>query len=149
MTAKSDIDVVPPQNRQMPMQIPTKDMEKPQSVIPTLRISHMPEKRERDIGQPQVHHAAVSQPLPKQGSLLKSVLFIGEGRGVSCSSKGDLARPANCFLVCRMFWDEEASRSQVCWNTLDPEFNFIQVGIPCLIFLEEPEYFLRKGIVNR
>ncbi|XP_067663139.1 C2 domain-containing protein 3-like [Haliotis asinina] len=34
----------------------------------------------------------------------------------------------NSYLVCRMFWCNDAVHSSVCWGTLQPQFNFLQVA---------------------
>ncbi|XP_046560040.1 C2 domain-containing protein 3-like [Haliotis rubra] len=34
----------------------------------------------------------------------------------------------NSYLVCRMFWCKDAVHSSVCWGTLQPQFNFLQVA---------------------
>ncbi|XP_048237074.1 C2 domain-containing protein 3-like isoform X2 [Haliotis rufescens] len=34
----------------------------------------------------------------------------------------------NSYLVCRMFWCNDAVHSTVCWGTLQPQFNFLQVA---------------------
>ena len=59
--------------------------------------------------------------------LLHSLLYIPEGRCICKDSHHGLDKPLNCYMVCRMFWDEEASRSRVCWSSLDPQFDFMQV----------------------
>lgn len=33
----------------------------------------------------------------------------------------------NTYLVCRMFWCNDAVHSSVCWGTLNPQYNFLQV----------------------
>lgn len=33
----------------------------------------------------------------------------------------------NTYLVCRMFWCDDAVHSNVCWGTADPAFHFSQV----------------------
>ena len=33
----------------------------------------------------------------------------------------------NTYLVCRMFWCDDAVRSNVCWGTFNPTFVFSQV----------------------
>ena len=35
----------------------------------------------------------------------------------------------NLYLVARMFWCDDISRSGVCWGTFDPEFRFLQVHV--------------------
>lgn len=37
----------------------------------------------------------------------------------------------NLYLVCRMFWCDDVSRSNVCWGTFEPQFNFVQVFTNC------------------
>ena len=59
--------------------------------------------------------------------LLHSLLYIPEGRCICKGSHHGLEKPLNCYLVCRMFWDEEASKSSVCWTSFDPQFDFMQV----------------------
>ncbi|XP_013378816.1 C2 domain-containing protein 3-like [Lingula anatina] len=38
----------------------------------------------------------------------------------------------NLYLVCRMFWCDDAVTSSVCWGTFNPVFNFVQIG-PVLV----------------
>ncbi|KAK3100781.1 hypothetical protein FSP39_025242 [Pinctada imbricata] len=38
----------------------------------------------------------------------------------------------NTYLVCRMFWCDDAVHSNVCWGNHDPTFNFIQIA-PVLV----------------
>lgn len=108
------------QNIQAPIRIETTEIEKPRSTHSVLHTRQVTEK---------VASAEVIQPLSRHDPAMKSLLFIREGRCISNSSNGQVDKPANCYLVCRMFWDEKASRSKVVWNSLDPEFNFIQVSI--------------------
>ena len=66
---------------------------------------------------------------------LHSLLVIPCGKRVSASAwqqeyvaARTIATACNSYLVCRMFWCEEVSRTNVCWNTVDPEFKFKQVS---------------------
>lgn len=61
--------------------------------------------------------------------LLHSLLNIPEGRRICKDSHQGLEKPSNCYMICRMFWDEEASRSKICWSSLDPQFDFMQVYV--------------------
>ncbi|XP_076468573.1 C2 domain-containing protein 3-like isoform X2 [Babylonia areolata] len=38
----------------------------------------------------------------------------------------------NTYLVCRMFWSNDSVHSNVCWGTLNPQYNFSQVA-PVLV----------------
>ena len=42
----------------------------------------------------------------------------------------------NTYLVCRMFWSNDSVHSNVCWGTLNPQYQFNQVTIhipfPCI-----------------
>lgn len=40
----------------------------------------------------------------------------------------------NTYLVCRMFWCDDAVHSDVCWNDPQPPYNFSQVCIKRKIF---------------
>ena len=42
-----------------------------------------------------------------------------------------LVTKSNLYLVCRMFWCEEVSKSRVCWGATNPLFGFKQVGGQC------------------
>ncbi|XP_071786712.1 C2 domain-containing protein 3-like isoform X1 [Asterias amurensis] len=33
----------------------------------------------------------------------------------------------NTYLVCRLFWSDDSVRSNVCWGTTEPNYNFMQV----------------------
>ncbi|XP_071847987.1 C2 domain-containing protein 3-like isoform X2 [Apostichopus japonicus] len=39
----------------------------------------------------------------------------------------------NAYLVCKMFWSDDAVHSHVCWGTSQPQFNFSQVAPVLLI----------------
>ena len=116
---------------QKPVRIDTKETENLQCAYPTRSVSHVKETIKHGVDRPTLHHGKMSLALPRKDTVLKSLLFIREGKSVSSNSIGRLATPTNSYLVCRMFWDEVASKSQVCWNSLDPEFNFVQVR--CLL----------------
>lgn len=40
----------------------------------------------------------------------------------------------NTYLVCRMFWCDDAVHSDICWNDPQPPYNFSQVCIKRKIF---------------
>ena len=42
----------------------------------------------------------------------------------------------NLYLVCRMFWCDEVSKSRVCWGSTNPLFGFKQVSK----FISKPVY---------
>ncbi|KAI8520271.1 C2 domain-containing protein 3 [Branchiostoma belcheri] len=56
------------------------------------------------------------QPVPKVGPVISG---FPAGRDLSVR---------NPYLVCRMFWCDETVRSNVCWGTNDPRFDFHQSG---------------------
>lgn len=67
---------------------------------------------------------------------LFNLLWIPEGKGLiehGYHSNQDmvsgLVTKSNLYLVCRMFWCEEVSKSRVCWGATNPPFGFKQVGI--------------------
>ena len=116
-------------NQQKPIRIHTQQIERPQTTEQVAATSQIIEKQKHDMGLPRPSRAMIKDPLPKEELLLKSLLYIPEGRCITRNSNEHTGKSPNCYLVCRMFWDEEASKSQVCWNAMDPEFNFNQVSI--------------------
>ncbi|XP_072039618.1 C2 domain-containing protein 3-like [Amphiura filiformis] len=99
------------------------------------------------------------QSTDHEGLTLHSLLLIPEGRGITMQgvipvnrsdkypqpqqqkphptgwsgwgSDRDMAT-RNTYLVCRMFWSDDSVRSNVCWGTPEPNYNFIQVA-PVLV----------------
>jgi len=68
-------------------------------------------------------------------STLYNLLWIPEGKALfqhDYHSSQDvpmgLVTKSNLYLVCRMFWCEEVSKSRVCWGTANPPFGFKQVS---------------------
>jgi len=66
---------------------------------------------------------------------LYNLLWIPEGKALfqhGYHSSQDvpmaLVTRNNLYLVCRMFWCEEVSKSRVCWGTTNPPFGFKQVS---------------------
>ena len=72
----------------------------------------------------------------EQDSLtLYNLLWIPEGKALlqhgyhrSQDVSVGLVTKSNLYLVCRMFWCEEVSKSRVCWGTVNPPFGFKQVS---------------------
>ncbi|XP_059149560.1 C2 domain-containing protein 3-like [Physella acuta] len=80
------------------------------------------------------------------GMTLHTLLYIQEGRQLSITGvpplhmaqkypalvkppvEGRDAVVRNTYLVCRMFWCNDSVHSNVCWGTLNPEYNFLQVA---------------------
>lgn len=65
--------------------------------------------------------------------LLHTLLWVPEGRDIAFQVNGHnqkmtAALGGSPYLVCRMFWSEDTSRSQVCWGTTAPQFGFKQVS---------------------
>ncbi|BFZ15049.1 hypothetical protein BsWGS_18088 [Bradybaena similaris] len=87
-----------------------------------------------------------------ESTTLHTLLLIQEGRNITLHGVPPLqmanrypgllqAKPEtagrdavtrNTYVVCRMFWTNDAVRSDVCWGTLNPEYNFLQVA-PVLV----------------
>lgn len=66
---------------------------------------------------------------------LYNLLWIPEGKALfqhGYHSSQDvpmgLVTKSNLYLVCRMFWCVEVSKSRVCWGTVNPPFGFKQVS---------------------
>ena len=66
---------------------------------------------------------------------LYNLLWIPEGKALfhhdhhsSQDVPMGLVTKCNLYLVCRMFWCEEVSKSRVCWGTANPPFGFKQVS---------------------
>lgn len=51
------------------------------------------------------------------------------------SNSHDMAT-RNLYLVSRMFWSEDVCRSDVCWGTLSPQFNFTQVFSTFVLYVQ-------------
>lgn len=59
------------------------------------------------------------------------LLWIPEGKDLiqhGYHSNQGLVTKNNLYLVCRMFWSDELSKSRVCWGSANPSFGFKQVG---------------------
>ncbi|XP_038063110.1 C2 domain-containing protein 3-like [Patiria miniata] len=51
------------------------------------------------------------------------------GLGVGISGLGGRDQTTrNTYLVCRLFWSDDSVRSNVCWGTTEPDYNFMQVS---------------------
>ena len=63
---------------------------------------------------------------------LYMLLWIPDGRDLIQhgyhGNKG-LVTKNNLYLVCRMFWCDEVSKSRVCWGSTNPPFGFKQVSM--------------------
>ncbi|XP_022100363.1 C2 domain-containing protein 3-like isoform X2 [Acanthaster planci] len=51
----------------------------------------------------------------------------GVGAGISGLGGRDQTT-RNTYLVCRLFWSDDSVRSNVCWGTTEPDYNFTQVS---------------------
>ena len=74
---------------------------------------------------------------------LYTLLWIPEGKGLmqhGYHSNQDVSRGLvtknNAYLVCRMFWCDEVSKSRVCWGTTNPPFGFKQVSMVHFILMK-------------
>ncbi|CAH3017538.1 unnamed protein product, partial [Porites evermanni] len=59
------------------------------------------------------------------------LLWIPEGKDLiqhGYHSNQGLVTKNNLYLVCRMFWCDELSKSRVCWGSANPSFGFKQVA---------------------
>lgn len=84
------------------------------------------------------------EPIVDHGNatvVLHTLLWIPEGRGVALQVSDNYVNQemvtavgGNPYLVCRMFWSEDTSRSQVCWGTATPQFGFKQVSLFTKVF---------------
>ena len=66
---------------------------------------------------------------------LYNLLWIPEGKVLTQhgfhtnqDAPSGLVIRSNLYLVCRMFWCEELSKSRVCWGESNPSFGFKQVS---------------------
>ncbi|XP_031563486.1 C2 domain-containing protein 3-like [Actinia tenebrosa] len=59
---------------------------------------------------------------------LHSLLWIPEGKEITPEPPGNSGRSANLFLVSRMFWCDEVSKSPIYWGTNNPQFVYKQVA---------------------
>jgi len=69
--------------------------------------------------------APPKQQQQQQPFLLESLLVITEGRGI-CDSNMQL--PSHLYCVSRVFWSRDNGKTNICWNTNDPFFQFQQVS---------------------
>lgn len=63
---------------------------------------------------------------------LYTLLWVPEGSALvqpGFHSKQGFVSKNNLYLVCRMFWCDEVSKSRVCWGATNPSFGFKQVSI--------------------
>eukprot|EP00794_Sanderia_malayensis_P007365 gene7365-8185_t len=63
---------------------------------------------------------------------LHSLLRIPDGRGIATEHTKGLLASSNAYLVCRLLWHDKAPKSDVCWNSVDPKFDFCET-IPVLL----------------
>ncbi|XP_077984214.1 C2 domain-containing protein 3-like [Glandiceps talaboti] len=128
---------------------PSLDTHKP---LPAIQ-SRMTGQRVPSTAQPDTQQPQSSQ---YEALTLHSLLMIPEGRGITLHGvpppKGGSSRVPhvaphplpgvglagrdltvrNTYLVCRMFWCDDVVRSNVCWGTAEPNYDFIQVA-PVLV----------------
>ncbi|XP_071126216.1 C2 domain-containing protein 3-like [Mytilus edulis] len=101
----------------------------------------------------QISHQSQYTDYSPEHVTLHTLLLVPEGRGISTQGipslvsmkrhpvfpvqpnalsapgvKGRDMNVRNTYLVCRMFWCDDAVHSNVCWGTADPAFHFSQVA---------------------
>ncbi|XP_055958923.1 C2 domain-containing protein 3 [Patella vulgata] len=147
-------------SNQMQQDIPENIPSTNQNIPPAVN-QYRDEKKITNQSEPQNHtNQAVYQlplrnpniPLGECETLtLNMMLYIPDGRNMTSQGIPPLhvvnKRPVilhqqqtgnrdlstrNTYLVCRMFWCDDAVTSNVCWGTTQPNYNFLQVA-PVLI----------------
>ena len=69
-----------------------------------------------------------------------TLLWISEGRNIVENGHGfrvlvpGTTTRSNFYLISRMFWTNDTSRSSICWGRNDPRFNFKQVSSCLFVF---------------
>ncbi|KAL0973183.1 hypothetical protein UPYG_G00200030 [Umbra pygmaea] len=71
--------------------------------------------------QTSLHRPQVQQ---EEEVLLHALLMVPDGKDFQCGPM----RPPNVYLNCKLFGQDEMSRSVVSWGLRDPSFNFVQVA---------------------
>ena len=135
LNARTAVDTKPSQTTDKPVQMET-ELAGRMAKFPSVSSRGL----EKDRPLPNVDKSCflpekIFKPLSQPDIVLKSLLCVPEGRSISKNANDHVGKLSNCYLVCRMFWDEKASRSKVCWNTADPEFQFFQVSKRTMYFL--------------
>ncbi|OWF51153.1 C2 domain-containing protein 3-like [Mizuhopecten yessoensis] len=77
---------------------------------------------------PEGHNISL-QGIPSLSSIKRHPVFPPQPH--TLSSEGMKSRDMNTrntYLVCRMFWCNDAVHSNVCWGTFEPQFNFGQIA---------------------
>lgn len=72
--------------------------------------------------------------------------IVRDGHGVVVSVPGSMTR-SNYYLVSRMFWTSDITRSSVSWGQNDPNFNFRQVC--SIIKIKHAKKDLKSFIVSK
>ncbi|XP_069129079.1 C2 domain-containing protein 3-like isoform X6 [Argopecten irradians] len=77
---------------------------------------------------PEGHNISI-QGIPSLSSIKRHPILPPQPH--SLATPGMAARDMNTrntYLVCRMFWCNDAVHSNVCWGTFEPQFNFAQIA---------------------
>jgi hypothetical protein len=69
--------------------------------------------------RPQAHQVVEED----SGVLLHALLMVPNGKDFSCGPM----QPPNVYLNCKLFGQDETSRSVISWGQANPSFNFVQV----------------------
>ncbi|CAH1777586.1 unnamed protein product [Owenia fusiformis] len=112
-----------------------------QTDIRHVEISHASE------GVTGLHKQTTHFSSEEDAMTLHTILIIPEGRGITLQGRPpvntghSLSTPPqpyngmhggrntrNLYVVCRMFWCQDAISSNICWGTTEPTFNFMQVA---------------------
>nr|XP_046150200.1 C2 domain-containing protein 3 isoform X1 [Oncorhynchus gorbuscha] len=70
--------------------------------------------------RPQAHQVVEED----SGVLLHALLMVPNGKDFSCGPM----QPPNVYLNCKLFGQDETSRSVISWGQANPSFNFVQVA---------------------
>ncbi|XP_033742500.1 C2 domain-containing protein 3-like [Pecten maximus] len=112
-------------------QLPTPGFSQP----PSFETYHMPSQSNAEaitlhtlLLIPEGHNISI-QGIPSLSSIKRHPVLPPQPH--SLVTAGMAARDMNTrntYLVCRMFWCNDAVHSNVCWGTFEPQFNFAQIA---------------------
>ncbi|XP_060074176.1 C2 domain-containing protein 3-like [Ylistrum balloti] len=102
---------------------------------PSLESYHMPPHANAEAMTlhtllliPEGHNITI-QGIPSLSSIKRHPVFPPQPHALSTTGmKARDTNTRNTYLVCRMFWCNDAVHSNVCWGTFEPQFNFAQIA---------------------
>lgn len=106
--------------------LPVKVQNQPEVPQPSVEFKNHPETPQKLIAQKPT--VTFQEKRNKRILSMSSLLSINEGRGIYLSDSDSVSQ-ATCHLYCvaRVFWHKENSKTQICWNTNNPLFQFQEI----------------------